>query len=138
MKTTLFMLGSIAGLLVMGSTLGFWDLARHQVELNTGFYDMPFLLATVPWYIAGDLFISVAGSLMDYGATIGHDLWLENNSHRSSYSHLIQSVLRPVQIIIEGNCERSKRAIIRVFVSEIRGRFLIFMYLYACWRTSFI
>jgi hypothetical protein len=39
--------------------MGLWDLVRHQVELTTGFYDLPFQI-TVPWYIAGDLFVLMA------------------------------------------------------------------------------
>jgi hypothetical protein len=44
--------------------IGFWDLTRHQVELTTGYYDLPFQI-TVPWYIAGDLFgTMVIGSMV--------------------------------------------------------------------------
>ena len=47
---------SIGVLLIFSSLLALWDLARHQVELRTGFYDLPFGY-TVPWWFAGDIFV---------------------------------------------------------------------------------
>ena len=48
--------GVVSSLLTIVSSLALWDLARHQVELRTGFYDFPFGYR-VPWWFAGDLFV---------------------------------------------------------------------------------
>jgi len=40
--------------------MGLWDIARHQVELNPGFYDLPFKALILPWYIAADLCVLMA------------------------------------------------------------------------------
>jgi hypothetical protein len=58
MKLSGFFFGCLSGILVFGALLGLWDIARHQVELTTGYYDLPFKIQ-VPWYLAGDLFIAV-------------------------------------------------------------------------------
>jgi len=55
----MFVLGSFTMLLFYAGLAGLWDLVRHQVELRTGFYDLPFGY-TVPWWWAGDLFITMA------------------------------------------------------------------------------
>jgi len=51
-----FFIGVVVTFIVFGSLLALWDVARHQRELNTGFYDLPFGIP-VPWNIAGDLFV---------------------------------------------------------------------------------
>lgn len=53
-----YVLGVIATLLNTLAMLGLWDIIRHQLELKTGFYDLPFAI-TVPWFIAGDLFVTM-------------------------------------------------------------------------------
>ena len=50
------MLGCFATLLITLAALGLGDMTRQQVELVTGYYDLPFKI-TVPWYIAGDIFV---------------------------------------------------------------------------------
>ncbi len=53
---TPFVTGFFACLLTWSSLWALWDLARHQVELRTGYYDLPFGYR-VPWWWAGDLFM---------------------------------------------------------------------------------
>lgn len=43
------------------ATLGalmLWDIARFQLEVRAGLYDLPFAI-TVPWYIAGDMAVTM-------------------------------------------------------------------------------
>ena len=53
----MFILGSASMLLLFSSLFGLWDITRHQLELKTGYYDLPFGY-TVPWWWAGDLFVA--------------------------------------------------------------------------------
>ena len=64
----------IGGMLVAAGPLGLWDVARHQAERRQGHYDLPFGVAAVPWWFAGDLFIAVTWLgvfLMGYGILSG-------------------------------------------------------------------
>jgi len=53
-------IGFFGGILNFAGLLGLWDIARHQAELQRGFYDMPFKTCVLPWYLAGDLCILIA------------------------------------------------------------------------------
>ena len=35
-----------------------WDIARFQLEVQAGVYDLPFGI-TLPWYIAGDIAVTM-------------------------------------------------------------------------------
>ena len=56
-RQTFFILGSVSALLLSFSLLGLWDLARKQATETKGVYDLPFMIATVPWYVAGDFLV---------------------------------------------------------------------------------
>lgn len=55
----------VGGALVAAGPLALWDVARKQVQEDPGFYDLPFAVAKVPWWWAGDLFIT-----MTYGGLL--------------------------------------------------------------------
>jgi len=52
--------GFFGGVLNFVGVLGLWDIARHSVELDRGFYHLPFKAVILPWYIAADLCVLMA------------------------------------------------------------------------------
>mgnify|MGYP001590776729 FL=1 len=54
-KKILFGFYSVLGTL---GALMLWDIARFQLEVQAGVYDLPFGI-TLPWYIAGDIAVTM-------------------------------------------------------------------------------